>query len=291
MRIAIAVMCMMVALRSTVAAQGAPADTGIRSCADTTAPPSFGRTTIVQYWMAPNTIPAVSDQLDLVSQHVAERVRATLGAPPNRLPAADSVIGWRNVRGEVPLQLVIHRTQPTTWHTDSAVVPGEAKLVSVYLAALQSMSQDDLWVVWPEGFGADSIVMRFFLTPRQDMMEGRRSAFDVFSAITALLPETEPETDRLIVPQYPGDAKRKKIAGSVLLRFEIDTAGRVVPATITSVAPPPGAFDFPDGMRYYAEFVDAARAAALATTYRPARTGVCAVPQVVMAPYHFNPEL
>lgn len=276
-----------------VGAQNASANASepaIRSCADSGVQVTRGSTIVVQYWTSPNTTPAVSDQLDLVSQHVAEHVRATLGVPPTRLPEGDTLFGGSDVRGPVPVQLVIHRTQPTTWHSDSVIAAGRAKVAAVYLAAFKSMSPDDLWIVWPQGFDADSIVMQFVLMPRQDMIDSdRRSAFGVFRAQTTLLPETAPEVDRAVEPLYPPDAKRNKIAGTVLLRFVVDTTGRVIPSTVTSVTPMPGTFDFPDGMRYYGEFVDAARAAVIATTYRPARLGVCLVPRFTVAPYYFPP--
>lgn len=223
----------------------------------------------------------------MVSEHVAEHVRAALGAAPNTIPESDSLVDWRDLDGSVPIALVIYRSQPTAWRADAIVSPANKRVLALYLDVLRGMSPDDLWLVWPKGFKADSIMVHFYLTPLGFGLPLGRPEMAVFSADVATVPATPALPDHQVLPQYPRDAERKRVVATVILQFVIDTTGHAEPASITNLKPSPGSVDFPNALSYYGEFVEAARSAVLASTYHPGRRGGCLVAQLVQAPFTF----
>lgn len=275
-------------------AQLAPNDTetvATSECVDTVTPMRFVTDTISQYWVAPRTIPVVGGELDLVSEHIASAVRTALGGSPSVVPRNDTIVDWRAVDNDLPFRLVIYRDKPTAWHADSVVRPTQVKLLAAYLEALRTMSADDLWIVWPPHFKPDSVVVRFYLRPPENriLLVGEPPPA-VFATRMGVVSEKVALRDHVVLPTYPFDAERHQIVATVILQFVIDSTGHADPATITNLKPAPHTLDFPDAERYYSEFVQAARKAAMATTYYPARRGGCPVRQLVQAPFNFSSE-
>ena len=255
-------------------------------CIDTVTPRRFERTTIYQREVSSDTTPAVAAQLDLISQRVAEVLRAALGARPNGVPDADTLADWRHVTGELPLELVLHRDQPSTWRADSTATSAPTKLANLYLAVLRG--SDDLWIVWPPGLASDSLVVRFSLWANDPKRPTDRAQFAVFSILMGIVPETPVLNHRRVEPRYPYDAETHSVIATLTMDFVVDTTGRADPATVTDVPPPPGSFDFSGAQQYYREFVDAARKAVLGSTFYPARRGGCPVRMRVRVPYQFR---
>lgn len=284
-RVAAAVLGMLIATRSVASAQGLmqiESDSLESSqCVDSAAPSLMARIATFQYSLYPDTRSAISLQLDLVSQHVADGVRAALGAAPNRLPEGDTLADPRHVEGQLPLELVLHRDQPTTWRADSAVDSTRSKLVTLYLGVLKAMQPDALWIVWPPDAASDSIVLRFTLRHGS----ASQPHFAVFSNSTRAFIETPPTIDHQVNPRYPSDAEHDHATASVMMQFVIDTTGHADPGSITRVSRPPATGTL--SMAEYTEFVDASRRAILASTYHPAHRGKCLVRARVRAPYNF----
>jgi bla regulator protein blaR1 len=89
--------------------------------------------------------------------------------------------------------------------------------------------------------------------------------------------DREPTFARLSPPEYPEQAARDGVGGSVLLEISIDTEG--LPSTINIVeSQPPGVFDA------------AATAAAARWTFEPALKGGIAIAAQVRVPVSFSPD-
>ena len=298
-RIGVAVAAMLISIGGRATAESAPADTTAITagkCVDFAMPTRFVTNTFYQTWLSPGTIPSVADQLDLVSEHIAEQVRTALGGASAIVPKVDSLVTWQNTSFELPLVLVLRRDQATTWRAEPNVSPTQSKLLAVYLDVLHKMAPDDLWIVWPKNFAPDSLVLRLYVAPPDSStywpgVGGRKPELQIalFSSTIGVVPKTSALPDHQGQARYPVDAERHGVTATVIMQFVIDTAGHADSATITNVKPAGGTFNFPNAERYYREFVAAARQAVLATTYHPAQVGSCRVRQLVLAPYTFAP--
>ena len=78
-------------------------------------------------------------------------------------------------------------------------------------------------------------------------------------------------------PVYPDSLLRAGVAGRVVARFAVDTAGQVEPATISLVSETDSLFGA------------AVRTALSGARFRPARLGGHAVRQLVEMPFEFKP--
>jgi len=258
------------------------------ACADTVTPQRFVTTTIFQSAVSADTLSALTAQLDLISQQVAARARAVLGAGPNMVPEDDTLANWRHLSGTLPLEVVFYRDRPSVWRVDSAADTSSARLLAVYSDVLRQMSPNDLWVVWPPGFASDSVVLRFALGPNDPPRATHQPRFAVFSLPMGVVAQSHALPNHVAHPQYPYDAEFRRVIATLTMDFVIDTTGHPDSTTLKDETPPPKVFDFPRAEMYYREFVAATRKAILASTFHPARYGGCAVRELVRAPYAFR---
>lgn len=259
-----------------------------RACADTVTPQRFAKTTIVQREVLNDSIPAIADQLELVSQRIAEGVRIALGAAPNIVPENDTLADWRHVVGAVPVMVVFHRDAPTTWRVDSAVDPTRAKLLALYVGVLRGMSPNNLLVIWPTAFAPDSITLGLVLWPNEPIKLSDPPQFPVFSTSMGVVTATRSKPDHYGHVLYPVDAADHTVVASVTMAFMVDSSGHVDTASVTDVLPPTKSLHFPHAERYYREFVDAARKAVIESTFHPARWGGCPIPARVRTQFFFG---
>ena len=258
------------------------------ACAETVTPERFVKTTIFQWAVSADTLSSITAELALISQHVAERARQALGAAADVVPEDDTLADWRRLTGTLPLEIVLYRDRPSVWRVDSARDTSKARLVALYAGVLRDMSPDDLWIVWPDGFASDSIVLRLAVGPNASGITTPRSRFAIFSLPMGLVAQSHALPKHLVHPRYPPDAEFRRVIATLTMDFVVDTTGRADSATIRDEAPAPKVFDFPRAEMYYRQFVAATRKAILASTFHPARFGGCAVRERVREPFAFR---
>jgi hypothetical protein len=259
-------------------------------CSDTLVAANVAPLTVYQLAVSRDTTAAIVAQLDLVAERIAEAVRTSLGATGQSVPAGDSLGMFVNSYNRLPVDVVLRRSGSWAWRLatpDSNQAP--AKVTASYTRALQSIPADSLWIVWPEGYAADSVLLRLELMPFANALQlpGRATsaAFAVFTtkgiALTPAFVRKRPPAE------YPLDAGRKRISGEVLLTFVIDDRGRAVAKTIHVLRPSKALLDTSDFAHFYREFIQASRNSVLNTEYESAHVGTCAVREAVQQPFSY----
>lgn len=77
-------------------------------------------------------------------------------------------------------------------------------------------------------------------------------------------------------PRYPSDMQSDRISGFVDLQFVVDANGLVAPQSVRVLR------------ATRREFIEASRQALVASKFRPARVGTCAVPQVLQQRFSYR---
>ena len=156
-------------------------------------------------------------------------------------------------------------------------------------AAVESQASDDA-MVWTDDMAADSaqFVLGFALSPNGTVgpARGVRYAFPAFS----LLHPTETPAKVIEMPDipYPADAYRAGGIGAVMVRFEVDSTGHVVPTTMREEWPESQPRPTGQLLSIYTDFLQSVMTALPSATFEPARTGDCVVSQWVMQPFSFS---
>lgn len=240
-----------------------------------------------------STVRHVLPIVDLLTESVAARARALLGAEPHQLPRGDSTLSWRHlgptfVVAVYPDARFSWRASDTSKSAGSARQPG-AELLERALVATSDAGER---IFFPEGVVRDSLLFMFSyrwpnVTPlgQIEPLE-TRFAIPVF---TLPIPWEKPATTRR-PPRvlYPEGSITDRAEGGVLLQFVVDTTGRVDLRTVRDLWPPDrprltGALG-----DHYNAFLAAARRALDAARYEPAQIGGCRVRQLVQQPFDFR---
>jgi hypothetical protein len=237
------------------------------------------------------SVAALNVQADLMSQDVAEEMQTSLGAKSGDLPLVDSTISPLSV----PAELIVIE------HPDgSATRKGFSRFGDTTATALLAKAFDavrakgDGAIVWPDGFKADSIVVRLVLMPATESANGhieapyvRRLQFGVFRVLQPIESPAMVKPNQAI-PRYPASLESKRVPGKVTLQFTVDTAGLAVPATISDVRPQQDS-DLPAFLSpAHTLFVSGLVSVLPKWRFEPARIGPCAVRQIVQLPVSFE---
>lgn len=235
--------------------------------------------------------PALVVQADLMAQDVAEAMRTRTGGPSEELPFADSVVKpW-----SVPAVLI------ATMHADGSATrraasqSGDTLATSMLLDAFDKVRKNGSGlIVWPDGYAADSIVVRLMrwpnaLTPdgSMRMIKATHSQFGVFRVLEpierpALAKPNNP------APRYPYSNMVHRVIGSLLLEFVVDSSGSAVPSTMHDVWPRGKPRLTGDLGRYYDDFVESTESAVATWKFYPAAVGNCHVQQIVQLPIKYR---
>lgn len=252
------------------------------ACIDTISSASLPVVVVYQHELLSVVSPGLEAQASLLGQQVAGRVRATLG-DSGSVSRNDSLVDWRSLDGTLPLRIVIRRDQSNYWYVDSTADSAKARLTAVYARVLRTFTAADLQMVWPSSLATDSAVLRFYVNARPS--PSQNLTFDYAFPILAMKAprETTPHLLHPMRPDLPMSELRKFMDVSILLEGNLDTAGRIEPATLHDVKPP----ELPKDDRFgadYRNYLNAIRADMLAARFSPARIGGCPVRQLVQLP-------
>jgi len=233
---------------------------------------------------------ALRAQADLMAQDVSQKILADLGAVPTKLPELDSTLTPR----AVPAKLIVTFRPDGSASRRATSMSGDTMATTMLTKAFDALrASGQAAMVWPEGYGADSIVVRIELnsatvTPNGNVIlhSTKHPAFGVFRLLT---PSTSPPLVRpnQPPPRYPGEAEQARVAAAVELEFVIDTNGRAVVASIRDVREWGQQQMTPDARQYYDAFVRTMREAVVRWRFTPAHVDICPVRQWVDLPIKF----
>lgn len=235
--------------------------------------------------------------LRLATENIAWQARTLLGAPEGQLPAADTLINWRNLGRH--LHLAGHRDGRITWsfpwdtpgHGRVRDSIGEPTLALLGRAVEAAMAKKEAFA-WPDGVEGDSVPFLIRLDYPQhkengavEPMRGQHAAPLLEVRVPAMTPVAPRRMGSIT---YPEESRRSGVTANLVMQFVVDSTGRPIGRSIRDLWPD----DRPRLRGYlalhYADFVKAVRRGLANSEYRPARVGGCAVPQLVQQPFTFD---
>ena len=226
-----------------------------------------------------------------MAQDVSEEMLALLGGGPSNLPLVDPKLTPLSVPAE--LIVIEHPDGSATRKAFSRF--GDTSATALLVRAFDAArAKSEGIIVWPDGYRADSVIVRLLLLPGILPVRGRivpprakRLQFGVFRVLQpfkspALAKPAQP------APRYPPELESHRVEGSVLLQFVIDTSGKAVPSTIRDLHPANDSeLNGLLGQEHMA-FARSLAAAVIIWRFEPAHIGPCTVRQIVQLPVKFE---
>ncbi len=231
--------------------------------------------------------------IDLLTQEVADGVRASLGAAADQLPNAEPPLTWRAL--DARLDMVLRRdghVHSAVHVSDGSYRPDSAAAFLLARALAAVAKGDQYFMIWPDASKSDSVAFR--LEMRYPFVNGRgdvgtldlRQAFALFSI---RVPTSEPAVaTRLLHPAYAAELQAKGVAGNLVMQFIVDTTGRAEMATVKDVWPSDRPRLTGEKGEYYESFRKAIVQSIARDRFEPARIGGCKVRQLVQMPFGFR---
>jgi hypothetical protein len=243
---------------------------------------------------------AILPGADILTDVVARRVRAMLGAAPTVLPMGEPVVGWRDVHRDVVV--TVSRDGDFSWRASDdqpTPRPGEstsgstsspaAELVMRALAAAHASGER---LPWPAGADADRMEFSLGLVHGQPTREGAivpprlRVSIPVFSlAVPWSSPVSVTRPPRI---GYPDELARMGISGTIVLEYVVGTDGRADTETLHDVWRSSEPYPRGEMGHAYRGFIATVKRALPAARFEPARVGGCVVRQLVQQPFVFG---
>jgi outer membrane biosynthesis protein TonB len=262
------------------------------SCLDTIPPSALTRVVVyAQTRLHDSTTRAFQPAADNFAQSVAEHARGLLGARGDTLPRGEPVVGWRGLGAG--LTVTAHRDGRVTWVAPPS--QSSATAAALLARAAEAARADGEMLFWPDGLAADSLSFTVALAWPVVRKSGTamppllRAATPVFSLEVPWEAPALAKLERPAIPRYPADLQNRRIGGSVLLQFLVDTTGTPVMSTVRDLRPAATQASLNEDERSaHPRFVDEARKALERGRFDPARIGGCVVPQLVQMPFVFR---
>lgn len=231
-------------------------------------------------------------QVDLLTQTVAQALRALLGTEEGVLPQGEPRLSWLDLPGDVVVvarrdgRLDAHVLSPRTTAAEWAR-GGGPRLVA---RAVDTAYAHGERFIFPDSLRVDStswrLRLRSAVLDEQGAVTPPKMRFGVPVFSVMVPPERQVSAERVRV-RYPDHLRRNGFMGNVKMEFVVDTTGRVDEATIRDLYPA-GAPPLNSTERAaYDSFLRAIREGLGRAQYRPARIGGCLVRQMVMQPFTF----
>lgn len=231
--------------------------------------------------------------IDLMTQEVADSVRALLGATEGELPNAEPALTWRALEARLVVTLGHDGRVHSAVHlSEDHYRPDAAAGVLLARALAKVARNGQYFVIWPDGLALDSVVFR--LEMRHPFVDGRgdvstltlRQAFALFSV---RVPMSEPVVPtRVMHPEYADELWLNGVAGSLLMQFIVDTTGHAEMATVKDLWPSDRPRLTGDKGVFYERFRKAVVRSIALDRFEPARIGGCKVRQLVQMPFAFT---
>ena len=236
---------------------------------------------------------AVLPGADLLTQSVALRVREILGSPEGALPAADTLVNWKNLWGTVTVMVTRDGRFQAQVHSSSTGAMGDPRSVLVLVKrAIDDVAASGELVMWPEGLAADSA--SFSITIHRPIVNkagvvkpvALRQPVPLFTIRTPW--ETPVEVKKEPRITYPEVSRTNAAYGTVRFAFTITETGRPDISSVEEVWPEGVARPKGDLLDYYSAFLAAVKRGLPSGQYQPAMIGGCAVSQRVIESFEFK---
>jgi hypothetical protein len=230
-------------------------------------------------------------QGDLMSEDVSKEILRILKSRPGYMPLVDPKISPLSVPAEL---LVIERRDGSATRKAFSRFGDTTATTLLTKAFDAARRKNEAVLIWPDGYKADSVIVRLVLLPATRSADGRtlpphsnRAQFGVFRMLQTF------DTFAMLkpgqaMPKYPLELKPHRVDGKVLLRFIVDRSGRVVPGSIRDVRPEqdPELADFLTPA--HRTFANSLADVVLNWRFEPARIGPCRVKRFLQLPIAFN---
>lgn len=229
---------------------------------------------------------------DLLADLAATRVRRRLSAAADTLPRGDAILSWQGTSDW--LSVTLHRDGRFAWRPlgDSAATRPPVGGAAVLAQALAELEAEEHRLFWPDELPGDSV--RFELHLHHPMIREDGTAEPLALRLAAPIftlpvPSMTPAAPRRGRPaSYPTEALRGGAEGTVILRFVIDSAGRVEPESVREVWPETMPRLTGELAAYYDDFLRSTMRSVRRARYEPARIGGCPVRQLVQQAFAFK---
>jgi len=228
-------------------------------------------------------------------QAIADRADTILQAPVGKLLPGEPAYTDANIHR--PLFVSWHRDGRLTWRIgedgwNPQPNPDSTGALLIEHALTAAQTAGDVYMMWPDTVKRDSLDFRLGLehawvdTSRGPRRFAERYAIPLFS-VDALM-ETDVAVVHMSAPRYPTWSQQDAVNGTVMMRFMVDTTGRVDMSTVQDEWP--GDRPRLTGQKavYYREFLQAARGALAEARYKPATRGGCKIRQRAYQPFTFR---
>lgn len=226
--------------------------------------------------------------LDALVGQLAGAMRQSLGPAGDALPAGDGRLDWRTLH-QAGATLVLRRQAPATWRAPRDVLP-DAPGARLVLDALAASAAAGALPPLPDDVPGDSLVVPLVLERAEVQAGVGPQPYEARFAVgvaSLRVPPTDPATvRRLPRVSYPGFLA--PVEGMVVMRYVVDTTGRVDRATMRDWWParlPPLHGELRD---YYRRLVGSVRDALPRAEFTPARLGGCAIRRLVRQEFVFE---
>jgi hypothetical protein len=230
-------------------------------------------------------------QADLLAQDVADEFRSLLGAAGNEVPTADTIFVWYSV----PTDLVIIARPNGDMTRRTRTSGGDFAATSLLAQAYEAArARGTAKMIWPDGFKADSILVRLSLWPAYVGEIPKEVAQGEHGMKFATFYLTEPEQTPAVPlpnqdpPRYPSENAWNHFEGYMLMQFVVDSTGRTDPRTIRDLWPAGKPRLSGESRSAYDEFLHSVRIWERDLRFTPARLGPCAIKQQVQQPLIFK---
>ncbi|HET7563982.1 MAG TPA: hypothetical protein VFJ96_03225 [Gemmatimonadaceae bacterium] len=237
-----------------------------------------------------STTRALLANANVLTQAVAERMRALLGASSGQLPSGEPTITWRGIGSGLAITAYRDGHMVSRVASDRDDRPSSALIARAFDALLAS---GDAWFLWPDS-AVDSLSFDLELRPAMLDRAGNAHLLPMqFGVPVFTVGEPLPlEEDARMIQQppihYPRSVESERIEGYLVLQFIVDWTGRVDTSTVRDVWPANRPRLTGEMGRYYQALVNAVRAALPDARFEPARIDGCPVSQLVQMPFAFK---
>lgn len=265
------------------------------ACLDHIAPSAMR---LVPVFLSPNLVGAskphveLHEQVDPFARAVAQTVQGWLGGMRDTAPAAEPMVTWRSLDADV--RVVARRDGSVTWRVEPDESPSEARLdfagALLVGRAIDSVVARGRSIAFVERAGMDSVEWLLQLKPAFHEENGAvtsprmRAGFPMFSVLMPAHRSPRPDDVRV---RYPDMARRQGFMGHIVMRFAVDTTGRIARSSIRDQRPAEYVRLDARERTAYDRFVRSTTDALARATYHPARIGGCLVTVQVRQPFTF----
>lgn len=235
---------------------------------------------------------ASASTVQLFAQTTAERLRELLGARPGEVPDATDRIAA--LHAGVSTRIVVRRGggMAIRFLRDGEPTRADALDATLLARAIRFAADSSGPYPWPDAMPGDSLTFDIWMTYPSVSAEGDvtpiGAGFSVPAFSLLLPPITSARPVSMPRLQYPTRTVGQNVVATVVMRFMIDSTGRVAPESIHDQWPSDRPRPRGEIGDHYRAFVRAVRRALEGARFEPARIGGCATRELAQQRFEFR---